>query len=72
MNFYKSDTNVLYPYMILIIDDCMRFLIFWLIIHSYYDSNSDRNIRYICLDQYWISVLNVHTISQYLSSGVTT
>ena len=64
MNFYETDTNVLYLCLISIIDDCMRFLMFWLIVHSYSDSDSDsdRNIRYICLDQYWVSVLSVHTI----------
>ena len=48
MDFYESDTNVLYPCLISIIDDCMRFLMFWLIVHSYSnsdsDSDSDRNI----------------------------
>ena len=46
---------------------------FWLIVRSYSDSDSDsdRNIRYICLDQYWVSVLSVHTIFYSVSSRVT-
>ena len=70
MNFYKSDTNVLYPCMISIIDDCMRFLMFWLIVHSYSDSDSDRNIRYICLDQYWVSVWVCTRYSDFVSGRV--
>ena len=71
MNFYKSDTNVLYPCLISIIGDCMRFLMFWLIVHSYSDSDSDRNIRYICLDQYWVSVWVCTRYSDSVSGRVT-
>lgn len=71
MNFYKSDTNVLYPCLISITDDWMRFLMFWLIVHSYSDSDSDRNIRYICLDQYWVSVWVCTRYSDSVSGRVT-
>ena len=73
MDFYETNTNVLYLCLISVIDDCMGFVMFWLIVHSYsdFDSDYDHNIRYICLDQYWVLFWVCTRYSDSISSRIT-